>query len=143
VPILGGSNPWKGLPFSITNAAKARNAVNVPVTPALGTQVVGSPTLSFSYSGLGTSKTVYAQLVDNTTGLVLSNNLTPVPVVLNGRDQTVEIPMENIAYTVRTGDSLTLQITSSALNFENFWSYGFINISDVKVSLPVHATNAV
>jgi ABC-2 type transport system ATP-binding protein len=140
-PILGGSNPLKGLPFSITNAAKARNAVNVPVTPAKGTQVVGSPTLSFSYSGLGTSKTVYAQLVDNTTGLVLSNNLTPVPVVLNGRDQTVEIPMENIAYTVREGDSLTLQITSSALNFENFWSYGFINMSDIKVSLPVHATN--
>ena len=140
-PVLGGSNAKAGLPFSITNAAKARNALNVTVTPAAGSQIVGSPTLSFSYSGLGTSRTVYAQLVDNSTGLVLSNNSTPIPVVLNGRDQTIEIPMANIAYTARTGDSLTLQITSSALNYENFFSYGFINISDVKVSLPVHATN--
>lgn len=140
-PVLGGSNPWKGLPFSITNAAKARNAVNVDFTPTAGDQIVGSPTLSFTYSGLGTSKTVYAQLVDNATGLVLSNNLTPIPVVLNGKTQTVEIPMANIAYTVRTGDSLTLQITSSALNFENLFSYGFINMKNIEVSLPVHDIN--
>ena len=138
-PFLGGSNAKGDLPFSITNAGEARNAVNVKVTPTLGSQIVGAPTLSFTYSGLGTSRTVYAQLVDNTTGLVLSNNSTPIPVVLNGRTHTVDIPMANVAYTVGQGDSLTLQITSSALNYENFTSYGFINISDINVSLPIHA----
>ncbi|MCB0931893.1 MAG: peptidase S15 [Mycobacterium sp.] len=138
-PYFGGSNAKTDLPFSITNAAKARNALNVSATPALGSQIVGAPTLSFDYSGLGTSRTVYAQLVDDTTGLVLSNNSTPIPVVLDGRKHTVEIPMANIAYTVDTGDSLTLQITSSALNYENFTAYGFINISDINLALPIHA----
>ena len=47
--------------------------------------------------------------------------------------------MEDIAYTA-TGDSLTLQITSSAVNYEKFFGYGFVNISDVGLALPQHTT---
>jgi hypothetical protein len=32
-----------------------------------------------------------------------------------------------------------LQITSSATNFENFTSYGLVNISDVTLDLPIVA----
>jgi ABC-2 type transport system ATP-binding protein len=108
------------------------------VTVPADSQVVGAPELSFTYQGLGTSRTVYAQLIDETTGKVLQNLVTPIPVVLDGRERTVSIPLANIAYT-STGDSLRLQITSSATNFENFTSYGLVNISDVTLDLPIVA----
>lgn len=140
-PVIGGSGPAPigDLPFSITNAGKAWNALNLGVTPAPDNQIVGAPTLSFSYRGLGTSRTVYAQLVDTATGLVLGNNVTPIPVVLDGRERTVTIPMEDIAYSVGADDSLTLQITSSAVNYENFTTAGLIDVSRIEISLPLRA----
>jgi ABC-2 type transport system ATP-binding protein len=143
-PILGGSGPAPigDLPFSIVNAGKARNALNVKVTPPAGEQVVGAPTISFTYSGLGTASAVYAQLVDNTSGLVLSNIATPIPVTLDGKTHTVSMSMEDVAYSADAGDSLTLQITSSAINYEKFWGYGGINISDIDLTLPQHTTVA-
>lgn len=140
-PVIGGSGPAPigDLPFSITNAGKAWNALNVSVTPTADNQIVGAPTLSFSYQGLGTSRTVYAQLVDDKTGLVLGNNVTPIPVMLDGRERSVTIPMEDIAYSVDADDTLTLQITSSAVNYENFTTAGLINISGIEISLPLRA----
>lgn len=140
-PILGGSGPYpiQDLPFSFVNAGPARNSVEATITPPAGNQVVGSPQLTFTYSGIGTAPAVYAQLVDNESGLVLSNIVTPVPVKLDGKTHTVSIDMEDVAYTA-TGDSLTLQITSSAVNYEKFFGYGFINISDVDLALPQHKT---
>ncbi|MCW1957196.1 MAG: hypothetical protein KIH64_001345, partial [Mycobacterium sp.] len=143
-PAGGGSGPYpiKDLPFSIVNAGKAWNAVNTAVTVPAGNQVVGAPTLSFTYSGLGTGHTVYAQLVDNVSGLVLSNITTPIQVALDGRTHTVSIAMEDIAYTAEAGDSLTLQITSSSLNYANAWSYGWIRMSDINLDMPLHTTVA-
>lgn len=141
VPFLGGSgpHPLKDLPFSIANAGPAVNAVNLTVTPPVGSEIAGAPTVSFSYTGLGTSRTIYAQLVDNTTGLVLGNNVTPIPVTLDGRAHSITIPIEDIAYTVLDGDSLTLQLTSSAANYENLYTLGLMNISDLRIDLPIHA----
>lgn len=140
-PIIGGSGPAPvgDLPFSITNAGKAWNALNVSVTPPQGSQIVGSPTISFTYRGLGTSRTVYAQLVDDATGLVPGNNVTPIPVILDGRERTVTMSIEDIAYTVAEGDSLTLQITSSAVNYENFTTLGVIDISNITLDVPLRA----
>lgn len=141
-PAGGGSGPYpiRDLPFSIVNAGRAWNAVNTAVTVPTGNQVVGAPTLTFTYSGLGTGHTVYAQLVDNVSGLVLSNIVTPIQVDLDGRTHTVSIDLENIAYTAEAGDSLTLQITSSSVNYANAWSYGWITISDIALEMPLHAT---
>ena len=140
-PLLGGSGPGRveGVSPLLTfpNASPAWNALSTTVTPPSDSQVVGAPQLSFTYQGLGTTRTVYAQLIDNTTGKVLQNLVTPIPVVLDGRERTVSIPLANIAYT--TTGSLTLQITSSATNFENFTSYGLVNISDVTLDLPIRA----
>jgi ABC-2 type transport system ATP-binding protein len=141
-PLLGGSGPGRveGVSPLLTfpNATPAWNALNTTVTVPADSQVVGAPELSFTYQGLGTSRTVYAQLIDETTGKVLQNLVTPIPVVLDGRERTVSIPLANIAYT-STGGSLRLQITSSATNFENFTSYGLVNISDVTLDLPIVA----
>lgn len=141
VSVLGGSgpSPLNRMPYSIGNGGQARNALNVMVSPPQGSQIVGAPQLSFSYSGLGTSRSVYAQLVDNATGRVLGNMVTAIPVTLDGHNHTVSIPMEQIAYTVGDGDSLTLQITSSASNFANFTTLGVIDVADVELELPIRA----
>lgn len=143
VPILGGSGPqWKApFPVSLTLAAPARHALDVKValpesdTP---TYIVGAPELTLTYSGLGTSRNVYAQLVDTTTGRVVGNLVTPIPVTLNGQTHTVTIAMENIAYTAHPGeeDALVLQIVDSASAYEDFTSFGVIRVSHVGLTLP-------
>jgi ABC-2 type transport system ATP-binding protein len=145
IPLLGGSGPGAGgLPISIVNASAAGNAIDVQVPTedlAEGTQVVGAPVVSFTYRGLGTSGAVFAQVVDKTTGAVLGNLVTPVPVTLDGRERTVNVDIGEIAYTVGAGDSLVVQITSSATAFANA-AFGLIDISDVTVTLPNRTATA-
>ena len=129
-PVVGGSN---GL-----LAGEAANALDVDITPVPGTQLVGAPQLTFTYRGIGTSRAVYAQFVDDTTGRVVGNIVSPVPVVLDGVERTVSVPLNAIAYTAAEGDSLTLQITSSALLFEN-WSAGVVDISDIRLEVPLRS----
>ena len=120
-------------------ATPAGNALNIPITGVTaGDQVVGAPTVSFTYSGLGTSKAVYGQVIDNATGRVLGNIVTPIPVTLDGQTHTVSVPLADIAYTAGSSPSLTLQITSSASLYWNS-SWGVVNISDVQAALPVRA----
>ena len=54
-------------------ASRAPNAVNVPISAPEGAQLVGEPTLSLTYSGTAPSADarVYAQIVDEKTGLLL------------------------------------------------------------------------
>ncbi len=151
VPLLGGSGPSKAAvppdkpttfstAFALASGSKARNAVNLAVAPPVGTDIAGTPTLSFTYKGFGTSRAVYAQLVDNATGNVVGNIVTPVPVTLDGREHTVNIPMAPLAYSVGSAaDSLTLQIASSALPYANMTAWGFIDIGTVNLAVPTVA----
>ena len=145
VPIIGGSGPapQASIPYSLGLASKAKNAINVKLNLTELSQTVGAPTVTFDYQGLGTSRYVYAQLVDNNTGLVLGNLVTPVPVTLDGRTHSVTFNMENIVYTADNptdlGD-LTLQITSSATAYENFTAFGAVNISNIGLTLQTPAT---
>lgn len=154
VPLLGGSGPSAAsvppaeptvfsTAFALASGAPARNAVNLAVAAPIGTRVAGAPTLSFSYRGLGTSRAVYAQLVDDATGQVVGNIVTPVPVILDGRERTVEIPLADIAYTVYSpADALTLQITGSALPYASLTAWGVIDISDISLKVPTVAGSA-
>ena len=158
VPVIGGSGPQTKVPFpySLGLGAPASNAIKVPITPTLTgntTYVVGSPHLTFDYSGVGTSRHVYAQIVDKSTGLVVGNIVTPVDVTLDGTSRTADINMEDVTwtYTDAYGTSthpnnytdLELQITSSATAYENFTSYGYMDISNVQVTLPTAESTEV
>ena len=143
VPLIGGSGPQSeaAFPYSLGLGSEARNAINIPLDDATpGTTVVGAPQLTMTYSGIGTSRHVYAQIVDKETGLVVGNIVTPIPVTLDGHTHTQTYSMEDIAWTydnsVPNGADLELQIVSSATPYLNFTQYGFINVSDVSVSLP-------
>lgn len=145
VPILGGSGPGAaGIPFGLGDGTKAANAVNVKVTAPsdTNTQIVGAPELTMTYSGIGTSRHVYAQIVDDQTGQVIGNVVTPIPVTLDGKEHTVTIPMEAVAYTLEPGHTATVQITTSATPFLNFTQFGVIDISGVEVSLPTAGPGA-
>ncbi len=151
IPFIGGSGPLSGTqyPSSVTSwplaqvfATDANNALNVAVTPNVGDQIVGAPELSFTYNGLGTGKAVFAQLVDNTTGRVVGNISTAVPVTLDGREHSVTVSMQDIAYTVGAGDSLKLQIVAYSSLYANT-SIGLINVSDIQLDLPVRAVPTV
>ena len=71
--------------------------------------------------------------------MVVGNLVTPVPVTLDGGSHTVTIPLEAMTYTVKPGDSLTLQIVASATPYQSFTSFGGINVSSVTLSLPTAA----
>lgn len=151
VPVLGGSGPSSKatFPVSLATASKAIVAVDVPVPnpassdPEASTYVVGAPTVTLHYSGIGTSRNVYAQLVDKQTGRVVGNILTPIPVTLDGQSREITVPMEDVAYTMDSGATLELQIVGTATPFEDFTSYGVIDISQVDLTLPTANPKAV
>ncbi|WP_445169331.1 CocE/NonD family hydrolase [Mycolicibacterium sp. Dal123E01] len=144
IPIIGGSGPSKApSPFNYTDGAPAKNAINIAITnPTQTTEMVGAPTLTMTYSGLATGtggNAVYAQIVDKKTGLVVGNQVTPVPVTLDGRQHTVEVPLSYIAYTMDADSDLELQIVGSATAWLNYTQYGAINVGNVQLVLPTAA----
>ena len=141
VPLIFGSGPLFGvLPIGAT---KAVNAFNVAIpTVTTTTYVVGAPQVTLTYSGTGTSRHVFAQLVDDSTGAVLGNQATPIPVTLDGKTRTLSISLEPVAQTLRPGQTLTLQLVASTANYENFGAFGALTVSSLQVSLPT-ITDAV
>ena len=136
-----------GFPLKNVFATEATNAVEVAISvpattdPNAPSVIVGAPLVSFTYSGIGGAKAVYAQVVDNATGQVLGNINTAIPVTLDGKEHTVDaFPIANIAYTAPGlgGKGLTLQIVGRSTNFKA--AFSSVDISDVSVSLPTTTT---
>ena len=130
--------------LGLLSGAKAANALNL-TTPAAATTtyIVGAPQLTFTYSGTGVARHVYAQLVDDTTGLVLGNLVTPVPVTLDGQTHTVSIPMEMVAHTLRPRETVTLQLVASAVPYQTIWSLGTLKVSNMQLALPTANAAAI
>lgn len=140
IPYLGGS----GVPF-VPYSLPAVNAVNLKVSASgATTYLVGAPTLTLTYSGTGSARHVYAQLVDDTTGMVLGSLVTPVPVTLDGETHTVTVDLEPVAHTLRPGESVTLQIVSSAGLYQAVTpSSGTLTVSSMQVSVPTADPTAI
>lgn len=138
----GSKNPIDAVASGIT-PGKATNAVNVTVTATRSTLAVGAPRLTITYSGTtpaGTRPTrVFAQLVDDTTGLVLGNQITPVPVVLDGRSHTLSIPLEMIGHSFAAGGSVTLQLVPTTVAYATPRLGGQIAFSRIGIVIPTVA----
>lgn len=148
IPFLGGSGPQLralgaglvGTLAAVAAGSQASNAIDLTIpSPSTTTYVVGAPQLTFTYSGTGISRDVYAQLVNNTTGLVLGNQVTPIPVTLDGQTHTVSIPLEEVAQTISPGQTVTLQLVASATPFETLQTGGVLNVSNIQLTLPTAA----
>jgi len=114
--------------------------IHVPLrSPAAGSQIVGPPRLTLTYSGLGTSSSapVYAQVVDKQRNLVVGNVVTPVRLVLDGLPHTATVPLEEIAESVEPGASYELQIVPATSVYAPQRVTGLIDMSRIELSLPV------
>jgi ABC-2 type transport system ATP-binding protein len=140
IPYLGGS----GIPF-VPYALGAANAVNLRVPSTTTTSyLVGAPSLTLTYSGTGTASHVYAQLVDDQTGMVLGSLVTPVPVTLDGTSHQITVDLEPISHTLRPGETVTLQLVSSAGLYETIQpSVGTLTITGMRLSVPTADPAAV
>ncbi|MGH9079944.1 MAG: alpha/beta hydrolase family protein, partial [Acidimicrobiales bacterium] len=116
-----GSQELAGLVAPIT-PARANNAVDVAFSignrPAV---VVGAPRLQMTYHGTsppGPRPTrVFAQLVDESTGLILGNQITPIQVTLDGQSHTMSVPLEMVVFAGRPGDRLELQLVATTVAY--------------------------
>ena len=79
---------------------------------------------------------VFAQLVDPATGIVVNNQITPVPVTLDGRAHTVTVPLETVGYTAKAGTSLELQLVATTVAYITPRLGGTITFARVTVVLP-------
>ncbi|HEY1593719.1 MAG TPA: CocE/NonD family hydrolase [Solirubrobacteraceae bacterium] len=122
--------------------AKAASAVNVTIPAPHTTQlVVGAPELTITYSGTGsgengTSARVFAQVVDDATGLVLGNQITPVPITLDGATHTFGEPLEVLSATRAPGQTFTLQLTASTVAYAAQRETGTVSFSKIAIELP-------
>jgi ABC-2 type transport system ATP-binding protein len=118
----------------------AKDAVNITVPTTRAAVLVGPPTLSMTYSGTvapGTRPTrVFAQLVDPATGIVVNNQITPIPVTLDGRSHSVTIPLESVSYTAKAGASLELQLVATTVAYITPRLGGTITFERVRVDVP-------
>ena len=156
----GGSGPVTLTPTSPAKAsplasvvpgilpARAANAVDLRVEGTSRTSlVVGDPTLSLTYHGTTPARVrptrIFAQLVDDSTGLVVGNQITPVPVVLDGQDHTASISLESVCQSVEPGQTLTLQLVATTVAYATPRLGGSVVFGKISVHLPVVAPSAV
>lgn len=133
-----------GAPFA---ASRAANAVNVAIPgPDRERQVVGAPRLELTYSGLSSKvdNRIFAQVVDDATGHVLGNQVTPIPVTLDGERHTVARDLEMVAAVAKPGLGYTLQLTpTSTLYNVAQRNGGLVQVESAKVTLPTGEPVAV
>jgi ABC-2 type transport system ATP-binding protein len=144
----GGSGPYAGpfpksagsfaTAFGPAVATRASNAVNIPIRPQAKMLIFGAPKLTLTYAGtsLRTAGRVLAQIVDDATGKVLGNQITPIDVVLDGARHTVTVPLEMIVAAAKPGASFTLQLVAQSSLYDTFPVGGSVTFSSVTLSLP-------
>src|SRR3954452_19992389 len=87
------SNPGDASSGTPMAAGRAANAVNVP-SSAPAAQILGEPQLTLTYSGTGNATHVFAQIVDEARNVVVGNQVTPIPIMLDGQPHTISRPLE-------------------------------------------------
>lgn len=121
-------------------ATRALNAVEVPVPAQASTRdVVGEPVVRLRYRGTSTAPDahLYAQIVDETRGVVVGNQVTPIPVTLDGRERTVERPLEAVAMRITPGSRYRLQISDGSNVYGLTTGVGGVELPEVALRLPI------
>jgi len=130
-------SPQRGLGRA---AGIARNSVDVRLPPPrFETDLVGNPRVRLVYRGRAKPERtfLYAQIVDGEADRVLGGLATPLPVILDGRERTVQRPLEAIAERGRPASLYRLQITPGAATYELQRAKGRVSIYGAFGSLPL------
>lgn len=80
---------------------------------------------------------VFAQLVDESDGKVVGNQVTPIKVVLDGKEHKARVPLEVISFSLKPQAKLTLQLVARTVAYATPELGGSIEFSSVEVKLPV------
>jgi len=135
----GGGGSLGAVAGSITTA-KATNAVDVDVRLARRGLIEGPPKLTLTYRGdvpAGPQPSaVFAQVVDDATGLVLGNQITPIPLKLDGATHTTTVPLETVVFAARPGARLTLQLVATTVAYAHPRLGGSVTFTKVGLALP-------
>ena len=127
--LVSPADTLSGTPIA---AAPAANAVNVAI-PEVTAQVVGRPVVKLTYSGTGVASHVFAQIVDEARNLVLGNQVTPIPVTLDGATHTITRRLEGVA---AAGGRYHLQLIGGSQVYGPARGLGAITFSAARVELP-------
>ncbi len=122
--------------------AKAAHAVNVKIDGGdVDGLALGAPQLTLTYSGTagpGDAPTrAFAQLVDDDTGLVVGNQVTPFQVTLDGKPHNMKVAMEVIAQHVRPGHTMTLQLVATTTAYAVPRLGGSIDFTKIDILVPI------
>jgi len=98
--------------------------------------VVGRPTISFTYTGSGTARAVFARVIDSATGKVLNPAATPIPVTLDGSTRTVSVPLRDIVFSAGAGSNLVVEISPTNSSFARS-ATGQIDVTSVVAAFPI------
>jgi ABC-2 type transport system ATP-binding protein len=82
---------------------------------------------------------VFAQIVDETRHVVLGNQVTPIPVVLDGREHTVTRSLEGVATAITPGARYTLQIAGGSSVYGAVRNGGAVTVASARMTLPTVA----
>jgi ABC-2 type transport system ATP-binding protein len=126
-------------------AGPAANAVNVPIpAPARRTDVVGEPALELRYSGTSVQPGAYvfAQILDQTRGVVLGNQATPIPLALDGQPHPISRTLEGVAASASSGSKYVLQITGGTTMYGPVRTAGTVGLLAITLTLPAAAAGS-
>ncbi|MFC0040081.1 alpha/beta hydrolase family protein [Actinomadura rayongensis] len=120
-------------------AAPASHALDIPIpAPRAPGQALGVPHLTFTYKGnaFNDRTALYAQIVDQKTGVVVGNQATPLPVTLDGEKRTLTRDLEAVSWTVAPGSRLVLQITDGTALFTGQKAAGAVDVTGASLTVP-------
>ena len=135
------SRPTRPAPGPRSPRRPATNAVRVPIpAPAAGSQIVGAPKLTLTYSGLAnqTSVLLYAQIVDNAAPPRGRQHGHAVPRGARRRAaHGSRVSLEDIAASVERRLFVQLEIVPYTAVYGPQRAAGAITMSRIDISLPV------
>ncbi len=136
----GGDDPLAPVAAGIM-PFKATNAVNVAIDgDNRDAMVFGAPTLTVTYKGsveAGERPTAaFAQLIDDSTGDVIGQQLTPIALELDGSAHTAEVPLETVMFHLKPGNTVTLQLVANSSAYATPRLGGQVEFTKIGISLP-------
>ncbi|MBS1837398.1 MAG: alpha/beta hydrolase [Actinobacteria bacterium] len=127
--VVSGITPWP-----------ATRSLDVAIPVAGDALVLGAPQLELTYTGStppGARPTrLFAQVVDRASGTVVGNQVTPVPITLDGVQHQVSVPLEVIAQKVAPTSRLQLQLVATTTAYSIPRLGGTITVAKAAISLP-------
>ena len=136
----GGGDALGSLVADIT-PARAEHAVEVALSASADGLVLGAPELTLRYRGTVTAHDLptrlFAQLVDDESGHVIGNQVTPIPVTLDGAEHEVTVALETVVHRVRPGATITLQVVASTVAYATPQLGGEVDLRAVAIEVPV------